>query len=70
MVDLSWYQKMGAAEALAGKEAHANDPGAEPEYLYRDDLAYGQIADEIAQGELEDDQEFDLPPLDGWLADV
>jgi hypothetical protein len=33
-------------------------------------LAYGQIADEIPQGDLEDDQELDLPPLDGWLADV
>jgi hypothetical protein len=70
MVDLSWYQKMGTAETLAGKKAHANDPGAEPEYLYRDDLAYGQLADELANGMLEDDEELDLPPLDGWLADV
>ena len=65
----NWYDKTNPGQASAG-EARVNDGGAEPEYLYRDDLAYGQLAIEIANGELEAGDEGDLPPLDGWLADV
>jgi hypothetical protein len=65
----NWYDETRPGQTSVG-EASGNDGGAEPEYLYRDDLAYGQLAIEIANGELEADQEADLPPLDGWLADV
>ena len=47
-----------------------SNSGAEPEYLYRDDLAYGQLASEIAGGGLEAEEEADLQPLDGWFSDV
>ena len=63
------YDNAETEQAFAG-EARVNDGWAEPEYLYRDDLAYGQLAIEIANGELEAGGEADLPPLDGWLADV
>jgi hypothetical protein len=46
------------------------DVGVKLGYLYRDDLAYGQLADEIANGELEDDEDFDRAPLDGCLSDI
>ena len=63
------YDKKRTDQAPSG-EARVNESGAEPEYLYRDDLAFGQLATEIANGELEAGQEADLPPLDGWLYDV
>ena len=65
----NWYDEASRGETSMGG-ARGNDSGAEPEYLYRDDLAFGQLAIEIANGELEANEEADLPPLDGWLADV
>jgi hypothetical protein len=65
----NWREKTGAPQA-SGQKAEADGAGAELEYLYRDDLAYGQLAIEITDGELEANEDADPPPLDGWLSDM
>jgi hypothetical protein len=59
-----------AGERTAGFVQERLYAGVRLECLYRDDLAYGQLAQEIAKGELEDDEHFDSAPLDGWLSDI
>ena len=65
-----FWEKIESGEHPAGVAQEQPDAGVQLEYLYRDDLAYGQLAKEIANGELDDDDRFDNAPLDGGLSDI
>jgi hypothetical protein len=66
----SFWEKIETAARPTRVAQEQPGVGMELGYLYRDDLAYGQLADEIANGELEDDEHFNRAPLDGWLSDI